>query len=75
MTKQGHKIASLHGVKDAAEHDYIIDNFQEGCEMVLIMTNVVTQGINIPQVTWRSTTTNLLYMIEGKASVKIPSPM
>lgn len=60
MTKQGHKIASLHGVKDAAEHDSIIDNFQEGCEMVLIMTNVVTQGINIPQVTWRSTTTNLL---------------
>jgi ATP-dependent RNA helicase DDX19/DBP5 len=32
MTAEGHKVASLHGAKDAAERDAIIDRFREGRE-------------------------------------------
>jgi ATP-dependent RNA helicase DDX19/DBP5 len=50
MTAQGHKVASLHGAKDAAERDVIIDHFREGKEKVLITTNVIARGIDILQV-------------------------
>ncbi|PFH52947.1 hypothetical protein AMATHDRAFT_1680 [Amanita thiersii Skay4041] len=50
MTAEGHKVASLHGAKDAAERDAIIDNFREGKDKVLITTNVVARGIDILQV-------------------------
>ncbi|KAJ7807525.1 P-loop containing nucleoside triphosphate hydrolase protein [Mycena leptocephala] len=47
---QGHKVASLHGEKDPAERDAIIDNFRDGREKVLIATNVIARGIDILQV-------------------------
>lgn len=50
MVEEGHKVASLHGAKDAAERDSIIDNFREGREKVLITTNVIARGIDIQQV-------------------------
>ncbi|OBZ72162.1 ATP-dependent RNA helicase DBP5 [Grifola frondosa] len=50
MTAEGHKVASLHGAKDASERDAIIDNFREGREKVLITTNVIARGIDILQV-------------------------
>ncbi|KZT01370.1 DEAD-domain-containing protein [Laetiporus sulphureus 93-53] len=50
MTAEGHKVASLHGAKDAAERDAIIDRFREGKEKVLITTNVIARGIDIMQV-------------------------
>ena len=50
MTAEGHKVASLHGAKDAAERDAIIDSFREGREKVLITTNVIARGIDIMQV-------------------------
>jgi ATP-dependent RNA helicase DDX19/DBP5 len=50
MTAEGHKVASLHGLKDGAERDEIIDRFREGHEKVLITTNVVARGIDILQV-------------------------
>ncbi|KAI0768021.1 DEAD-domain-containing protein [Trametes elegans] len=50
MTAEGHKVASLHGAKDASERDAIIDNFREGKEKVLITTNVIARGIDILQV-------------------------
>ncbi|KAJ8693069.1 RNA helicase required for poly(A+) mRNA export [Pleurotus ostreatus] len=50
MTAEGHKVASLHGAKDAAERDAIIDGFREGKEKVLITTNVIARGIDILQV-------------------------
>ncbi|KAH7884384.1 P-loop containing nucleoside triphosphate hydrolase protein [Phlebopus sp. FC_14] len=50
MTAEGHKVASLHGAKDAAERDTIIDSFREGREKVLITTNVIARGIDILQV-------------------------
>ena len=36
MTAEGHKVASLHGAKDAAERDAIIDNFREGRDKVRV---------------------------------------
>ncbi|KAH8100942.1 DEAD-domain-containing protein [Cristinia sonorae] len=50
MTAEGHKVASLHGAKDAAERDNIIDGFREGRDKVLITTNVIARGIDILQV-------------------------
>ncbi|KAF9467994.1 P-loop containing nucleoside triphosphate hydrolase protein [Collybia nuda] len=50
MTAEGHKVASLHGAKDAVERDAIIDNFREGRDKVLITTNVIARGIDILQV-------------------------
>lgn len=67
MTKEGHKVASLHGAKEAFERDTIIDRFRNGqekvyvlallvlfgadsCMKVLITTNVIARGIDIPQV-------------------------
>ncbi|OJT02255.1 ATP-dependent RNA helicase DBP5 [Trametes pubescens] len=50
MTAEGHKVASLHGAKDASERDAIIDNFRDGKEKVLITTNVIARGIDILQV-------------------------
>ncbi|KAH9915129.1 DEAD-domain-containing protein [Fomitopsis serialis] len=50
MTLEGHKVASLHGAKDASERDSIIDSFREGREKVLITTNVIARGIDILQV-------------------------
>ncbi|KAI0044279.1 DEAD-domain-containing protein [Auriscalpium vulgare] len=50
MTAEGHKVASLHGAKDASERDAIIDGFREGKEKVLITTNVIARGIDIQQV-------------------------
>ena len=50
MTAEGHKVASLHGAKDAGERDAIIDGFREGKEKVLITTNVIARGIDILQV-------------------------
>ena len=34
MTTEGHKVASLHGAKDAQERDTIIDGFRDGREKV-----------------------------------------
>ncbi|KAJ6512976.1 P-loop containing nucleoside triphosphate hydrolase protein [Mycena sanguinolenta] len=50
MSAEGHKVASLHGAKDPAERDAIIDNFRDGREKVLITTNVIARGIDILQV-------------------------
>jgi len=50
MTAEGHKVASLHGAKDASERDAIIDSFRDGREKVLITTNVIARGIDILQV-------------------------
>jgi superfamily II DNA/RNA helicase len=50
MTSEGHQVSSLHGAKDAAERDQIIDSFRDGKSKVLITTNVVARGIDILQV-------------------------
>jgi len=50
MTAEGHQVASLHGAKEGGERDRIIDEFREGLSKVLITTNVIARGIDIPQV-------------------------
>lgn len=50
MTAEGHRVASLHGAKEGAERDRIMDSFREGHEKVLITTNVIARGIDIQQV-------------------------
>jgi ATP-dependent RNA helicase DDX19/DBP5 len=50
MVAGGHHVTSLHGAKDAQERDKIIDDFRDGKSKVLITTNVVARGIDIPQV-------------------------
>lgn len=51
MTKEGHKVDSLHGKLDTAERDRTIDAFRDGKSKVLISTNVIARGIDILQVT------------------------
>ncbi|KAG9014895.1 RNA helicase required for poly(A+) mRNA export [Tulasnella sp. JGI-2019a] len=50
MTDEGHQVVSLHGAKDAAERDQVIDDFRDGKCKVLITTNVIARGIDILQV-------------------------
>jgi len=50
MTSEGHKVASLHGSKEATDRDAVIDRFRDGQDKVLITTNVIARGIDIPQV-------------------------
>ena len=50
MSAEGHHVTSLHGAKDAAERDKVIDEFRDGKSKVLITTNVMARGIDILQV-------------------------
>jgi len=50
MIAQGHQVSLLHGSKDPVERDRVIDEFRDGKSKVLITTNVVARGIDIPQV-------------------------
>ncbi|EJU05033.1 P-loop containing nucleoside triphosphate hydrolase protein [Dacryopinax primogenitus] len=50
MRDDYHKVAALHGAKDAAARDALIDSFRDGKTKVLITTNVMARGIDIPQV-------------------------
>ena len=50
MIEEGHQVASLHGAKEGAERDRIIDDFRDGKSKVLITTNVIARGIDILQV-------------------------
>jgi ATP-dependent RNA helicase DDX19/DBP5 len=50
MIDQGHQVSLLHGSKDPVERDRVIDEFRDGKSKVLITTNVVARGIDIPQV-------------------------
>lgn len=56
LTKQmlaaGHTVSLLHGGEDmsSAQRDKVIDDFRDGRTKVLITTNVLARGIDIPQV-------------------------
>lgn len=50
MTKEGHTCAVLHGQMEPAQRDRLIDDFREGRSKVLITTNVLARGIDIPSV-------------------------
>ncbi|TID30820.1 hypothetical protein CANINC_000585 [Pichia inconspicua] len=51
MKKEGHKVSVLHGSLQSSDRDKLIDDFREGRSKVLITTNVLARGIDIPSVT------------------------
>jgi len=50
MTADGHVVTVLHGARDAAERDSVMDSFRSGKSKVLISTNVLSRGIDVNQV-------------------------
>lgn len=50
MSEEGHAVISLHGAKEGAERDAIMDAFRTGRKKVLITTNVIARGIDVLQV-------------------------
>lgn len=50
MKEQGHKISVLHSDLENSERDRLIDEFRNGTSKVLITTNVLARGIDIPSV-------------------------
>ncbi|KAG0683608.1 RNA helicase required for poly(A+) mRNA export [Pichia californica] len=51
MKKEGHTVSVLHGSLQTQERDKLIDDFRNGRSKVLITTNVLARGIDIPSVT------------------------
>lgn len=51
MKKEGHTVSVLHGSLQTQERDRLIDDFRNGRSKVLITTNVLARGIDIPSVT------------------------
>ena len=51
MKMEGHAVSVLHGSLETQERDRLIDDFREGRSKVLITTNVLARGIDIPSVT------------------------
>lgn len=50
LKKEGHQVSILHGDLQSQERDRLIDDFREGRSKVLITTNVLARGIDIPTV-------------------------
>ncbi|GMG55126.1 unnamed protein product [Ambrosiozyma monospora] len=50
MKQEGHKVSVLHGDLQTQDRDRLIDDFREGRSKVLITTNVLARGIDIPSV-------------------------
>jgi len=50
MIADGHIVTVLHGARDAAERDAVMDGFRSGTSKVLITTNVLARGIDVNQV-------------------------
>ncbi|KAK7206036.1 P-loop containing nucleoside triphosphate hydrolase protein [Myxozyma melibiosi] len=50
MTQDGHKVSVLHGNFEGFERDQILDDFRQGRSKVLITTNVLSRGIDVPSV-------------------------
>lgn len=50
LKDDGHQISILHSDLETSERDRLIDDFREGRSKVLITTNVLSRGIDIPTV-------------------------
>ncbi|ODV82702.1 hypothetical protein CANARDRAFT_30620 [[Candida] arabinofermentans NRRL YB-2248] len=50
MKKEGHTVSILHGGLQTQDRDRLIDDFRNGKTKVLITTNVLARGIDIPSV-------------------------
>ena len=50
LKQEGHQVSILHGDLQSQDRDRLIDDFREGRSKVLITTNVLARGIDIPTV-------------------------
>ncbi|CCE64945.1 hypothetical protein TPHA_0J01230 [Tetrapisispora phaffii CBS 4417] len=50
LKQEGHQVSILHGDLNSSDRDRLIDDFREGRSKVLITTNVLARGIDIPSV-------------------------
>ncbi|QLG70645.1 hypothetical protein HG535_0A05860 [Zygotorulaspora mrakii] len=50
LKQEGHQVSILHGDLQTQERDRLIDDFRNGKSKVLITTNVLARGIDIPSV-------------------------
>ena len=50
MEQDGHRVTALHGAKDGAERDALLEDFRNGTSKVLITTNVLSRGIDVSTV-------------------------
>jgi ATP-dependent RNA helicase DDX19/DBP5 len=50
MTEDGHVVAVLHGARDVAQREAVMNGFRSGKTKVLITTNVLARGIDVNQV-------------------------
>lgn len=50
LKQEGHQVSILHGDLQTQERDRLIDDFRNGKSKVLITTNVLARGIDIPTV-------------------------
>lgn len=50
LQREGHQVSILHGDLDTQTRDKLIDDFRSGKSKVLITTNVLARGIDIPTV-------------------------
>ncbi|SMN17875.1 similar to Saccharomyces cerevisiae YOR046C DBP5 Cytoplasmic ATP-dependent RNA helicase of the DEAD-box family [Maudiozyma saulgeensis] len=50
LKQEGHQVSILHGDLQSHDRDRLIDDFREGRSKVLITTNVLARGIDIPSV-------------------------
>jgi ATP-dependent RNA helicase DDX19/DBP5 len=51
LTANGHTVSSLHGRMDEKNRDKVLADFHAGISRILITTNVLSRGIDVPAVT------------------------
>ena len=51
LTANGHSVSSLHGRMEEKNRDKVLQDFHAGTSRILITTNVLSRGIDVPAVT------------------------
>jgi len=51
LTANGHSVSSLHGRMEEKNRDKVLVDFHQGTSRILITTNVLSRGIDVPAVT------------------------
>lgn len=51
LTHNGHSVSSLHGKMEEKARDKVLTDFHSGASRVLITTNVLSRGIDVPAIT------------------------
>jgi len=51
LTANGHSVSSLHGRMEEKNRDKVLEDFHSGTSRILITTNVLSRGIDVPAIT------------------------